>query len=477
MQPAMKQQTKPVERKEGEQSLSLPITLNDSFDSTASAIFIANYGDNHRYIRDEERWIYWDGAHWNADIKAQDLLNALEDMRTRLKANPASYHLEKIAKNLANQRSLSQIRKHLEIRNELSLLGRDIDAHEHLCAFENEVYNTDTNQLICDPNLIRPLYLTRRFPVAYDANASCEKWEAFLSQIFCGDEALVRYVQKAVGLSLSGKVLEEKLFFAYGSGANGKTTFFEVLNRIFGSFHREIDPTILLKTKVSDQRLLLENMASLKAIRFATSNEIPERATYNDMAVKQLCSRDMISGKVVYQSVCAFKPTHKLWIRSNHKPLFNVRDAGMLRRICLVPFAYKVPTDAMIERFEDILLREQKGILKWIVEGWKLYQKEGMKVLPPAMQNALNEYAHECDALKQFIEERCVTDSGDIRTDNAMKLKDFTTAYNAWCKDNNFRSSNARALASELRAEGYEVTNGAHNMTVIKGLGQRDDCS
>jgi putative DNA primase/helicase len=454
-----------------------PEQINDSFDATTCEIFTANYGDNHRYIRDEDRWIHWDGRHWKADIKAQQLFYALEIMRTRLKAYSTNYHLEKIAKNLANQRSLSQIRKHLETRSELSLLGQDIDAHEHLCAFENAVYNTETNQLISDPNLIRPLFLTRRFPVVYDSSATCDKWKAFLNQIFCGDEALIRFVQKAVGLSLSGKVLEEKLFFAYGNGANGKSTFFVVLNSVFGSFHCEIDPSIFIKSRVPDQRLLLENMARLKAIRFATSNEIPERATYNDMAVKQLSSRDMINAKVVYQSVSSFKPTHKLWIRSNHKPLFNVRDGGMLRRICLVPFAYKVPVEDQIKNLVDILLRELKGILQWIVEGWILYQKEGLNELPSAMQKALNEYVHECDALRQFIDERYVVlDNGEL-TNNSVKLRDFTAAYNAWCKENNYRSSNSRDLAGELRAEGYEVANGAHNVIIINGLAQRDDCS
>jgi putative DNA primase/helicase len=445
---------------------TLPAHINDSFDATTSAIFIANYGDNHRYIRDEERWLHWDGRHWNTDIKAQQLSDALEDMRNKLIANQSNYHLKEIAKKLANQRSLSQIKKHLESRNELSLLSYDCDSHEHLCALENAVYNTDTNQLVYDPVRIRPLFLTRRFPVAYSPDATCPSWEAFLRQIFCADEELIRFVQKAVGLSLSGKVLEEKLFFAYGSGANGKTTFFEVLNRIFGSFHQEIDSTILIKSKVQDQRLALENMANLRGIRFATSNEIPERATYNDMIIKQLCSRDMIAAKVVFKSVTPFMPTHKLWIRSNHKPLFNVHDGGMMRRICLVPFAYKVPESERIERFEDTLIREKAGILKWIVDGWKLYQKEGMKLLPESMKTALNEYAHECDSLKQFIEERYII--ADYAT---TALKDFTANYNTWCKENNFRSSNARTLASELRAEGYEIAVGHGNARNIKGLG------
>lgn len=451
-----------------EQIILLPEAPNDSFDATACAIFMANYGDNHRYICDEKYWIYWDGAHWFADTNAQQLYNALELMRTCLQEHTANCHLAKIAKNLSNQRSLTSIKKHLESRAELSLKSTDCDSHEHLAAFMNAVYNTDTAQFIYKPEQIRPLYLLKRFPVAYDASAECPQWEQFLNTIFMGDAELIHFVQKAVGLSLSGKVLEEKLFFAYGSGANGKTTFFEVLNRIFGSFHREIDPMVMIKSKVPDQRLLLENMANLKAIRFATSNEIPERATYNDMAVKQLCSRDMISGKVVYQSVCEFKPTHKLWIRSNHKPLFNVRDGGMLRRICLVPFGYKVPPEAMIERFEDVLTREAKGILKWIVEGWQSYRKEGMRVLPKAMILAQSEYTLECDSLRQYIDEQYV--SVDSKMQAYVPLKDFTAGYNAWCKENSFRGSNARALAGELRAEGYEVVVGHGNLRIIKGI-------
>jgi len=453
---------------EGEKSLSLPATINDSFDTTAAAIFMMNHGDNHRYIRDEERWLYWNGRHWNTDVKAQKLSNALELLRQKLLCQSGNYNLEKITKNLSNHRSLAMVKKHLESREELSLLSYDCDSHEHLAAFENAVYNTDTRQFIYDMEQIRPLYLTKRFAVAYNSKANCPRWDSFLNTIFMGDSELIRFVQKAVGLSLSGKILEEKLFFAYGSGANGKTTFFEVLNQIFGNFQQELDSTVLIKSKSQDQRLALENMANLRGIRFATSNEIPERATYNDMIIKQLCSRDTIAAKVIYRSVTPFKPTHKLWIRSNHKPMFNVHDGGMMRRICPIPFAYTIPEAQRIERYEDTLLKEKQGILRWIVEGWELYLKEGMKAVPVMMQNALAEYTQECDTLQQFIEECYVAAPCDTQ------LKDFTARYNEWCKENNYRSSNSRTVAAELRSAGWEVDRGNRNAFHIKGFGLRD---
>jgi hypothetical protein len=58
----------------------------------------------------------------------------------------------------------------------------------------------------------------------------------------------------------------------------------------------------------------------------------------------------------------------------------------------------------------------------------------------------------------------------------AVKLKDFTANYNAWCKENNYRSSNSRTLAGKLRSAGFVVTNGMHNAMIVKGLGLKDTC-
>lgn len=445
--------------------LKLPGQIVDAYDSTCAAIFILNYGDRHRYIRDLDFWIYWDGRHWDPDSRAQELHNSLNKLREGLGSDSIDAHLTELRRKLSNQRSLASIVKYLQSREELNLLSDQVDAHLHLVPFQNKVLNTDTGQFISDPGRIRPLYMLRRMAVAYDKDAVCPQWEAFLMKIFQGDTEVIRYVQKAVGLSLSGNILEERLFFAYGSGANGKSTFFEVLGRIFGRFHHEIDSTILINSRHHDQRLALENMANLRGIRFATSNEIPERASYNDLNIKQLCSRDQINAKVVYQSACAFTPSHKLWIRGNHKPKFNIRDDGMLRRICLIPFAFTIPREERKPRFEDDLLKEQKGILNWIIQGWTLYKQEGMNELPASMQAAMAEYTQELDDLQRFIDEECCAGEGF-----KMPMKDFTTAFNAWCKENSYRQSNSRELAGELRRMGFEVTTIGNNKLYIKGL-------
>ncbi len=76
----------------------------------------------------------------------------------------------------------------------------------------------------------------------------------------------------------------------------------------------------------------------------------------------------------------------------------------MLRRLALIPFAYKIPNNKRVERFEDFLLKERSGILNWLLGGWEMYLKDGLSPFPEAVSTALSEYTNECDTLKQFIE-------------------------------------------------------------------------
>lgn len=54
-------------------------------------------------------------------------------------------------------------------------------------------------------------------------------WLDTLQTLFCGDDELIEYVQKIIGLAAIGKVYEEFLIIAYGDGANGKSTFWNTI--------------------------------------------------------------------------------------------------------------------------------------------------------------------------------------------------------------------------------------------------------
>src|SRR5262249_34205232 len=111
--------------------------------------------------------------------------------------------------------------------------GADWDTHPWLLAVPNGVVDLRTG-------VLRPGQPTDRITmsarVAYDPEAPCPKWEAAIAAVFGGDKDLVRYVQLALGYSLTGNTREQCLFLNFGEGANGKTTLINAVAYVLGDY-------------------------------------------------------------------------------------------------------------------------------------------------------------------------------------------------------------------------------------------------
>jgi putative DNA primase/helicase len=76
--------------------------------------------------------------------------------------------------------------------------------------------------------------VTKKLGTTFLPNSPCSRWTEFLYQIFEGDREVIDFVQRAVGHTLSGSVLEQCFFILIGSGSNGKSTFSKTLHRLLG---------------------------------------------------------------------------------------------------------------------------------------------------------------------------------------------------------------------------------------------------
>ena len=61
-----------------------------------------------------------------------------------------------------------------------------------------------------------------------------------MNTFFCADTALIEYVQRVAGLVCLGQVFLEAMIIAYGDGRNGKSTFWNTLSRVLGSYSGNI---------------------------------------------------------------------------------------------------------------------------------------------------------------------------------------------------------------------------------------------
>lgn len=235
-------------------------------------------------------------------------------------------------------------------------------------------------------------------------------WEKCLSLFFCGDQELIDYVQFVVGLAAVGKVYQEHLIIAYGGGANGKSTFWNTVARVLGTYSGKLSAETLT---VGCKRNVKPEMAELKGRRLIISSEMEEGMRLNTAVVKQLCSTDEVFAEKKYKAPFAFTPSHTLVLYTNHLPKVGANDDGIWRRLIVIPFNAKIEGDSDIKNYAEYLYRNAGGyILKWIIEGAKKAVDADFKTeFPQVVKDAIRAYREDNDWLGHFIEECCNVDS------------------------------------------------------------------
>ena len=329
----------------------------------------------------------------------------------------------------------------------------------------NGIYDLESNKLLEHSH--EHLCL-KQGPVAFDKDAAAPHWDKFLNTIFGGDQELIRFVKQAVGFSLSGLCDLQALIFCFGSGANGKSTFFRVLKEMLGDYYQGIQVETFLSKAFQSSSEPYE-LARVKGARMVVSDEVPEGRKLNESLVKNLTGGDQIHARNPYEKPFSFDPTHTLWMFGNHKPVITGTDCGIWRRIKLVPFEVTIseeqkrPQDEMMKEFKE----EISGILNWALEGWKDYRENGLQV-PSAVNNATLEYKSESDTLAAFISEKCIENAvAKVHTNTLFQ------SFKEWAKENNeaeqIRSS--RVMIRLLRERGFDISAGSQNKYYVHGLG------
>lgn len=252
-------------------------------------------------------------------------------------------------------------------------------------------------------------------------------WQDALETFFCGDNELIDYVQEIAGLSAIGKVCVEGLIIAYGEVRNGKSTFWNRLSRVLGTYSGNMSADTLT---VGCKRNVKPELAEAKGKRIIIAAELEEGMRLNTSNVKQLCSTDEIYAEKKYKDPFSFVPSHTLVLYTNHLPKVGAIDAGTWRRLIVIPFNAKIEGSSDIKNYADYLFNKAGGaILKWIMTGAKhVIEKDYHIVKPAVVEAAIQKYKDNNDWLSQFLDECCETDSS-----YSAKSGDVYNAYRSYC--------------------------------------------
>lgn len=291
-------------------------------------------------------------------------------------------------------------------------------------------------------------YLTKMTSVS-PSDQGMGLWLETLATFFCGDQELIDYVQMVVGMAAIGKVYQEHMIIAYGGGANGKSTFWNTIARVLGSYSGKLSADALT---MSNKRNVKPEMAELKGKRLIIASEMDEGMRLNTGLVKQLCSTDEIYAEKKYKDPFHFVPSHTLVLYTNHLPKVGANDDGIWRRLIVIPFNAKITGKSDVKNFADHLYdHAASAIMAWIIEGAEKAIKANFKTkLPKVVQESVKAYREANDWLGHFIEENC-----EIETGYLQKSGDLYSAYRAYALQNGEYIRSTTDFYTALETAGY----------------------
>lgn len=409
-----------------------------------------------RYCFPWDKWLVWDGTRWVFDTSGEVYRRAKETVKS-IYAEAAqtedSREREQLAKHAMRSESDSRIRAMINLAQSepgIPVLPDDFDADPWLLNVQNGILDLRTGEL--RPHS-REALMTKLVPVDYDPDAKCPLWLSFLDRIMGGNAALIEYLRRVVGYTLTGDTSEQCLFLLYGTGANGKSTFLETLRALLGDYAQQANFATFLH---SDQDRIRNDIAAIRGARYVAAVEADAGRRLAESLIKQVTGGDMVKARFLYREEFQYKPTYKIFLAANNKPTIRGQDHGIWRRIRLIPFEVTIPKDQQDKKLPQKLQEELPGILAWAVEGCRAWQQGGLQD-PAEVIDATQSYREEMDVLGDFIAECCVISRTAQATTKALYAQ-----YLKWCEENAERPLAKNPFSTRLKEKGFEQTRTKH---------------
>ena len=306
------------------------------------------------YVSEKRCWYLWNGVVWQPDISGA-ITVLFDQFLDEARSDPRSDDFEAALKKYEGRS---------KIINSLSLaaprLARSIEEFdcEHMVFAAKDTWIDLETGEPCQPNPAKHISLQSQ--VAYDATASCPHFLQFVDQIFCSDQTLIEFVQRAVGYSLTGSTAEQCFFILNGDGANGKSTFVNILAKLMGGYSKASPEQTLLANQRSG---VGDDLVYLSGSRFISVSELDQGQALAEAKIKRITGGDEVTGRALFGTYHRQKMIGKIFLATNSLPEVRGRDHGIFRRFQIIPFNRAFGPDEQDGSLPAKLEAELSGIL------------------------------------------------------------------------------------------------------------------
>ena len=437
---------------------------------------LARYGDSLMFCPDTATWYVWTGVYWRTAMGGNtEVAHYAKETIKDLPSEAASHADpgEFFAFCSLSQRAamVAAMVKLAESDPRVCVPSSELDKHRHLLGVKNGVVDLRTGVLMpASPDL----RITLSAGCEYNPGAKCPLFEQTLRDVFFDDLEMVEYVARTFGYALQGQPREDMMFIAFGNGANGKSTIFNAVRKVFGGYARSADAASFISDAMGGNAGgPREDLLRLRGARFVYVNEPDEGGELREGAVKAMTGGDAITARGIQaKHSIEIEPTWTVYMPTNHKPIIKGTDNGIWRRMGLLPFERDFRNDPHIvkdDQRREKLEAELPGILALIVRAGMRYRQSGLN--PPAKVLAASaDYRKDMDLLGEWIEECC-----DIDENLHTKVSDLWESWETYARRRGLVRfiSSSKALGRRLDSR-FPSDKGSKGVRIRRGIGLRD---
>lgn len=291
-------------------------------------------------------------------------------------------------------------------------------------------------------------FITYQLPFKYDPDAKAPMFEEFLQRVLPDidkQKVLAEYVGNVFIKHGSDIFKGEKALILYGTGANGKSVFFEIVTAIFG------------RQNVCNYSL--QSITEEKGFyRAKLNNKLLNYCSEISTKLEASLFKNMVSGEPVEACLKFGQPFTmteyaKFIFNCNELPKDVEHTNAYFRRFLIIPFDVTIPAKEQDTTLPArIIANELSGIFNWILNGLnRLLDQKGFSHCDAAIK-AVDQYRFDSDSVQMFMADHNYEKS----TTGTTLLKDFFYEYGLYCRDNGFLSVSSKTLSSRLKGLGYQ---------------------
>lgn len=310
-----------------------------------------------------------------------------------------------------------------------------------------------TFEITSQGTLLRPFdpsdFITYQLPFEYDPEANAPLFQSYLDRVLPDIErqrVLAEYIGFLFIKHGSNILKEEKALILYGSGANGKSVFFEIVNALLGS---ESVSSYSLQSLTNDNGYFRAKLAN-KLVNYASEiNGKLEASIF-----KQLVSGEPVEARLPYGQPFMLRQYAKLIFNCNELPKDVEHTHAYFRRFLIIPFDVTIPENEQDKKLHTkIIEKELSGVFNWVLEGLNrlLTQKKFSEC--DAARQAVEQYKTESNSIKLFMDE-----NGYQNSPSSYRLiKELYTEYKSFCYDDGMTAFKKINFSKQLKTLGVRI--------------------